>query len=165
MSENTGPAADPSETSVTEPLQLADQSPIEPVVAAATPPPKKSSTRTILEVVGGVVAVVLIALSGIVGFALGHFTSDGNDRGRDSYRASTSQGTPDAGGMMRGQGDDAQGVDPRGVDPDGDNWTGGDQGMMPGQGRGPEGMMPGQGHGPQGVMPGQSSAPTAPQQG
>ena len=131
MSDTTGPAVEP--TPVTEPLQLADQRPVD---AAATPsatqpvPAKASHTRTILEVVGAVVAVFLILSAGTVGFVAGHATSSAN-RG-DHFRSSASgqgggmmggQGFGQGGGMMGGQ-------DPRGIDPDGDNWTGG-QGINP----------------------------------
>ena len=131
-----------------EPLALADQ---QPVAAAPRPAadgrPSGSSTRTILEVVGGVVAVGLIVMAGIVGFAVGHFTSEGDRQGHFFNDRAMAQGGPNAGpgtgsdprdgfgpgpgpGMMPGQG-----FDPRGTDPDGDNWTGGQgRGMMPGQG-------------------------------
>ena len=53
---------------------------------AAAPEAKASHTRTILEVVGGVVAVGLIAVAGVTGFALGHLTSDKDGRGdRDGH--------------------------------------------------------------------------------
>ena len=185
MSDTTGP--DSVETTVNEPivpepLELADQSPVQTTVPAA--PAKKSSTRTILEVVGGVVAVGLIIVSGVVGFAVGHFTSSGDDRGRGisshaDGQFGQGQGFGEGRGqnMMPGQGQDMmpgqgqQGLDPRGIDPDGDNWMGGGQNMMPGQG---QDMMPGQG--PQGMDPrgidpdgdnwtggGQGIAPIAPQ--
>ncbi|MEI6362027.1 MAG: hypothetical protein WCP95_07825 [Actinomycetes bacterium] len=160
MSDTTGPAVEP--TPVTEPLQLADQRPVD---AAATPsatqpvPAKASHTRTILEVVGAVVAVFLILSAGTVGFVAGHATSSAN-RG-DHFRSSASgQG----GGMMGGQ-------DPRGIDPDGDDWTGGGQGggMMGGQGFGQGGGMMG-GQDPRGIDPdgdnwtgGQGINPNAPQ--
>ena len=139
MSDTTGP--DSVETTVNEPivpepLELADQSPVEATVPAA--PAKKSSTRTILEVVGGVVAVGLIIVSGVVGFAVGHFTSTGDDRGRGisshadgqfGQGLGQDQGQGQGQNMMPGQGQ--QGVDPRGIDPDGDNWTGGGQNIAP----------------------------------
>ena len=83
MSDTTGPDSvetTANEPIVPEPLELADQSPV--VATAPAAPAKNSSTRTILEIVGGVVAVGLIIVSGVVGFAVGHFTSNDNDRGR-----------------------------------------------------------------------------------
>ena len=143
MSDTTGP--DSVETTANEPivpapLELADQSPL--VATAPAAPAKNNSTRTILEIVGGVVAVGLIIVSGVVGFAVGHFTSNDNDRGRGISSHADGQFGDDQ-HMMRdqrqgqGQGQDMmpgwgqQGVDPRGIDPDGDNWTGGGQGTTP----------------------------------
>jgi hypothetical protein len=99
--------------------------------------------------VGGALAVGLLALTGVIGFAVGHFTSDGRSHDRTTSDRTALQGGAEAGGATggRGQGQgQGQGVDPRGIDPDGDNWTGG---MGRGQG--------------QGVMPGQGTAPTTPQ--
>lgn len=133
MSDTTGPVSDPTPTSATEPLQLADQRPVEPTQVADAP--RKNHTRTILEVVGAGVAAVLILAAGGLGFALGHVTGSG-ERGHDDAHA-FSQGAPTpggpGGGMMDGQRDHRgpqgqwgpQGIDPRGIDPDGDNWTGG----------------------------------------
>jgi len=191
VTDTTGPVEDP--TSPTEPLQLADQSPVYAAPAPAVE--KRSHTRTILEVVAAGLAVVLILSAGAVGFAVGHATSPA--RG-DHFRASAGmQGGPQAGGqgqfgqdqqgrglpgfgqgggMMGGQG-------PRGIDPDGDNWTGG---MMGGQGQPGQGQFgPGQqgfgqgggmmgGQGPRGIDPdgdnwtggmmgGQGFNPNAPQ--
>jgi hypothetical protein len=165
MSETTDPGQTPDATS-TESLQLADQRP----VAAAAPPVSapnsgRSHTRTILEVVGGVVAVGLILLAGVVGFAVGHATGSDRD-GHWSMDGSGSRGghdRPDAGGPMgrQGQGFPGPGMmpgqDPRGIDPDGDNWTGG----LPGQGPGQD---QGQGFPGPGMMPGQPQ-PSAPSQG
>jgi hypothetical protein len=152
MSETTDPGQTPDATP-TESLQLADQRP----VAAAAPPVSTTSsgrghTRTILEVVGGVVAVGLILLAGVVGFAVGHVTGTDRDGhgGMNSFSAGGGQDRPDAGGPMGPQGQGFQGPqgqgfqgpqgqgfpgpgmmpgqDPRGIDPDGDNWTGGQQG-------------------------------------
>jgi hypothetical protein len=88
---NDASAPDATPTTVNEPVQLADQQPAfaaAPATAAAAPAPeaKASHTRTILEVVGGVVAVGLIAVAGVTGFALGHLTSDKDGRGdRDGH--------------------------------------------------------------------------------
>jgi hypothetical protein len=164
---------DPAATSATEPLQLADQRPVE--AASIAVEPRNNHTRTILEVVGAAVAAVLILTAGGLGFALGHVTGS-HDGGRDGAHA-FSQGAPgrsgQGGGMMGGQRQQGQqgfgpqgqqGMDPRGIDPDGDNWTGG--GMMGGQGQ--QGFdLPGfgpQGFGPQsqGTAPSAPSAPAAP---
>jgi hypothetical protein len=120
---------DPIEAPVTEPLQLADQRPLEPTVPVVE---SKNHTRTILEVVGGVIAAVLIVSAAGLGFALGHVTAT-NDRGHDRGAFSQGGATADGprGGMMGGQDNgqggfgNGQGMDPRGIDPDGDNWTGG----------------------------------------
>jgi hypothetical protein len=173
VSDTAGPVPDP--TSATEPLQLADQQPVEAAPVAVQP--RTSHTRTILEVVGAAVAAILILTAGGLGFALGHVTA-GHDRGRDGSHA-FSQGAPggsgQGGGMMGGQGQQGfgrqgfgqpgqqgqqgQGMDPRGIDPDGDNWSGG--GMMGGQGQQGFGL-PGFGQQGQGTAPGTSLAPTPP---
>jgi hypothetical protein len=152
VSDITGSTPEPISTPVTEPLQLADQSPVPPSVERPT---SGSHTRTILEVVGGVVAVAFIVAAAGLGFALGHVTADhgrGDHRDRgfsmgapstDGQRSHIQPGQGQQGfgqqglgqpGFGQGQGGlPGQGVDPRGIDPDGDNWTGG--GMMGGPGQ------------------------------
>ncbi len=158
MTEPSSTTPVPPENTPTEPLQLADQQPIEAPTAA----PARSNTHVILGVVAGAVAVGLIVASGIAGFAIGHFTADNGDHGRFGTHVAIQGGAEaDGPGMMPGQGqgmqpgygDDrgpgdghgrgmlpgqgalpGQGIDPRGIDPDGDNWTGGpgqDQGTLP----------------------------------
>ncbi|MCX6431811.1 MAG: hypothetical protein NTX29_03190 [Actinobacteria bacterium] len=74
-------------------------------------------TRTILEVVGGVVAVGLILVSGVLGFAVGHVTGSDGDRGRTmSIDLRGGHSGPDAFGPLDGHRGDGQ-----------------DRGMMPGQ--------------------------------
>lgn len=179
MSDPNAPDATPTES-----LELADQQPVGAATApaasapAATAPGSGGHTRTILEVVGVVIAGVLIVGAGAVGFALGHATDDGrwsmnhDDRG---------QYGPDAGGpvgpggqlMPPGQGQPG----PRGVDPDGDDWGGhrdrgqrdamgggmGDGQTMPGLGgQDPRGVDPDGDNWTGQMMPGQGEAPTAP---
>lgn len=130
-----------------EPIQVPPQ---DPQVAqdAAPAPAKADHTRTILEVVGGVLAVVLIGVGTIFGFVVGRVSAD--DHGRDMARVSFEQGRGQHGMSGKGQGQGPGMMDGRpgqgpgmGVDPDGDNWTGGgrhmdgdDRMMGPGQGPG-----------------------------
>lgn len=159
MTENNDASApDATPTTVNEPVQLADQQPAfaaAPATAAAAPAPedKASHTRTILEVVGGVVAVGLIAVAGVTGFALGHLTSDKDGRGdRDGHSMAMpgdrqeffmpdqeDQSGPGMQGDQRGPG--MQG-DQRGPGMQGDQGGPGQQGG-PGLQGGP-GMVPGQ---------------------
>lgn len=88
MSDTTGstPAEGTPDTTPTEALQLADQTPIASAPAApasaasVSPRAGGSHTRTILEVIGGVVAAGLIVMAGAVGFAVGHMTGDDDGR-------------------------------------------------------------------------------------
>ncbi len=141
MTENTEPSQTPDATQ-TEALQLADQQPISVPPAPAPQHSGGRHTRTILEVVGGVVAVGLILVAGVLGFVVGHVTGSDGDRGRTmSIDLRGGHSGPEAFGPLGGgQQGDGQGRD-----------------MMPGRG---EGMMPGQG---EGMMPGQA-LPTTPQQ-
>ena len=156
------------ETTV-EPVELADQQPIEPAASATTQPKSHGRGNWIAL---GAAAAGLVLLSGVTGYAIGHSTADRDGRGvtaeamherwqdGQGYGPQDGQGRPGRGvdpdgdnragggrhhGMMDGRGygpQDGQGygMPGRGVDPDGDDWTGG---MMDGQ-RGP-GMMPGYG--------------------
>lgn len=104
----------PQDSSVTEPLELADQGPTP--VASATPeqapvvpvaaPARSSSTRTILEIVGGVVAACLIVAAGVVGFAAGVVTSGGDHDGGPGYSQGHNDDDLALGGQdgQRGQG-------------------------------------------------------------
>ena len=156
MTENNDASApDATPTTVNEPVQLADQQPAfaaAPAAAAAASEPqeKVSHTRTILEVVGGVVAVGLIVVAGVTGFALGNLTSDkdGRDgRGERSESGLAMPGDrqeffmPDQ-GEQRGPG--MQG-DQRGPGMQGDQRGPGMQGDQGGPGlQGGPGMVPGQ---------------------
>ncbi len=136
MTDATLPTPEPADSLPTEPLQLADQQPVdtapapEPAAAASA-----GSKHTVLAVVGGALAVGLLALVGVLGFAIGHVTADGRDGDRLTGDRLAVQDDARAGDADRGT-MPGQGTDPRGIDPDGDNWTGGrdqggDQGTMP----------------------------------
>lgn len=153
MTENNDASApDATPTTVNEPVQLADQQPAfaaAPATAAAAPAPeaKASHTRTILEVVGGVVAVGLIAVAGVTGFALGHLTSDKDGRGDRGERSESGLAMPgDRQEFFMPDQDDQSGPgmqgDQRGPGMQGDQGGPGQQGG-PGLQGGP-GMVPGQ---------------------
>ncbi len=155
MTDSPLPTPEPADSLPTEPLQLADQQPVDTAPAAAAAA-STSSKHTVLAVVGGALAVGLIAIVGVLGFAIGHFTSDNRGDDRLASDRTAVQNDTEAGGPLGGQGQGmlpGQGVDPRGIDPDGDNWTG-----RQGEGRGHgQGMLPGQG-----TTPGQGTAPMTP---
>ena len=96
------------DTTPTEAVQLADQQPISVPAAPVNHKSGGNHTRTILEVVGGVVAVGLILVAGVLGFAIGHVTGSDDDRGRTmSFDMRGDRFGPDAdgpGGGHRGQG-------------------------------------------------------------
>lgn len=153
MTENNDASApDATPTTVNEPVQLADQQPAfaaAPATAAAAPAPedKASHTRTILEVVGGVVAVGLIAVAGVTGFALGHLTSDKDGRDGRGERSESGLAMPgDRQEFFMPDQDDQSGPgmqgDQRGPGMQGDQGGPGQQGG-PGLQGGP-GMVPGQ---------------------
>lgn len=153
MTENNDASApDATPTTVNEPVQLADQQPAfaaAPATAAAAPAPedKASHTRTILEVVGGVVAVGLIAVAGVTGFALGHLTSDKDGRGDRGERSESGLAMPgDRQEFFMPDQEDQSGPgmqgDQRGPGMQGDQSGPGQQGG-PGLQGGP-GMVPGQ---------------------
>lgn len=125
MSENTGQPGTSGpmpDSSVTEPLQLADQRPMAPALPAPGSRGAASAgnhTRTILEVVGGVVAAALIVAAGVLGFAVGHLTGSSDHDGRF---AGIGPGGYAQDGPMAGQG------------PMGHGW----QGFGPGQGTRPD---------------------------
>lgn len=153
MTENNDASApDATPTTVNEPVQLADQQPAfaaAPATAAAAPAPeaKASHTRTILEVVGGVVAVGLIAVAGVTGFALGHLTSDKDGRDGRGERSESGLAMPgDRQEFFMPDQEDQSGPgmqgDQRGPGMQGDQSGPGQQGG-PGLQGGP-GMVPGQ---------------------
>ena len=162
MTENNDASApDATPTTVNEPVQLADQQPAfaaAPAAAAAASEPqeKVSHTRTILEVVGGVVAVGLIAVAGVTGFALGHLTSDKDGRDGRGERSESGLAMPgDRQEFFMPDQDDQSGPgmqgDQRGPGMQGDQRGPGMQGDQsgPGQQGGPglqggPGMVPGQ---------------------
>lgn len=156
MTENNDASApDATPTTVNEPVQLADQQPAfaaAPATAAApAPEAKASNTRTILEVVGGVVAVGLIAVAGVTGFALGHLTSDKDGRDGRGERSESGLAMP---------GDRQEFFMPDQDDQDGPGMQGDQRGPgMQGDQRGPG--MPGDQGGPglqggSGMVPGQN---------
>ena len=127
MTENTSPTP--------EPIQVPPQ---EPPTVEQSAAPKKDHTRTILEVVGGVVAIALIAGGTIFGFVAGRVSADNHlrDGARMAFEQRHNDGGPQQGpgGMMGGQQGPGGMMDQRDIDPDGDNWTGqnrGDQGPAP----------------------------------
>lgn len=152
MSDTPDNAATPAEPGVpdatpTEPLELADQQPLEgPAASAETPAeepaaPRTSHTRTIVTAVAGAVAVALIFLAGIVGFAVGSVTSD---RSSDvQLTAERNHGERPGSGQPGMPGED--------LDQDGDQ-RGYGHGRGHGPGEGPEGAMPGVD--PDAAMPG-----------
>ena len=160
MSETTGPEVNPDPTRVTEPLQLADQSPLEPVTKTVVE--KKNHTRTILEVVGGVVAAGLIVVAAAAGFGLGRLTSNDNHGFERGMNVAGGQGFD-----HRGQGNDQ---DQQGQGQQGFGMPGQQDFGMPGQ----QGLakqcftLPGQGEvclmipGQQGTVPSTPTTPTAP---
>lgn len=102
MTENNADAEPDTTPTVSQAVSLPEQQPVAaaPVVVAE----KKSHTRTILEVVGAVVAVGLIFMSGAAGFVLGHVTAKHDGRG-DGSRMMLRIDRDDAGsGFERGQG-------------------------------------------------------------
>ena len=151
-------AENDDQTTPIEPLELADQKPLEPVAVAAKAEPKHGMKIALT----AVAAAGLVLVSGVTGFAIGHQSAETRH-----WPAAAVAAGPD-GGQGRGWGVDGeqgpgmmggrQGFG-RGVDPDGDNWTGGGRhggGMMGGE-QGP-GMMGGQ----QGTLP--DSLPSSPQE-
>lgn len=166
MTENdAGDAAQIDATpTVSQPVHLADQQPLTPAPAPVVVADKRSHTRTILEVVGGVVAVGLIFVSGAAGFVLGHVTArdDGRgDRGHMMLRIDSEGGNGALGGRaMPGRPDFQGGQGLQGGEDfqGGQDFRGGpgpdsDQGGLP--------SFPGQDSAP--VLPEQGTAPSAPQ--
>ena len=129
--DNAGTPEPNPDATPTESLQLPDQQPVTadgpPPAAAPAVASRGRHTRTILEVIGGVVAAVLIVVAGAAGFAVGHAT--GSDGDRVEFSQAGDRG--------------AWGHDERARD---------DQGMGMGQGDRPAGRAgpgrPGPGHGP-----------------
>ena len=103
MTENNAGTEPDATPTVSQAVSLPEQQPVTPAPVVVAD--RKSHTRTILEVVGGVVAVGLIFVSGAAGFVLGHVTAQHDGRG-DGSRMMLSIDRDDARGpgVERGQG-------------------------------------------------------------